>query len=283
MTNNHCINLRFNYQTKSCGTNANNPGNDLEQTVDYWGSAIIYTSRYTLVDLYQAHGSLALSEREPHWTEESYIIHHPDARPKQISWDDCKIQITYPFFSGNVVHNCNTLPGSDGSPMIGKDTGKVLAIHNASNPLDCSRNHGKIISVVAHHIGIQEGSDLYDDITNHHTIKCTGDNIKVYRVTGRTRRHYPNPEIAESWDANFRDHVITIDCTNFPNGRPMLFKEGAPITCFGNVVKVYRLENNQRRWYPTIKIANSWDSNWRTDKFHMDCSNFPEGPNMTQK
>ena len=114
------------------------------------------------------------------------------------------------------------------------------------------------------------GSDLYDDITIHHTIKCTGDNVKVYRVTGKTRRHYPNPEIAESWDANFRDHVITIDCTNFPNGSPMLFKEGAPITCFGNVVKVYRLENNQRRWYPTIKIANSWDSNWRTDKLHMD-------------
>ena len=303
MTNNHCIRnqdqaadakFRFNYQTKSCGTDPQNAGNDLEQSVEYSGAFFIYGSKHrdstlvtlrTPVDLYQAHGSLALSERQPRRNEESYIIHHPDARPKQITWDDCKIRDIFSI-SGTVMHNCDTLPGSSGSPIIGKKTGKVLAIHNVASRFGCSfltRNQGKIISVVARQIRNKAGREVYDDITNHHTIKCKGDNVKIYRVTGKTRRHYPNADIARSWDANFRDHVVTTDCKNLQNGRPMRLKQGAPITCFGNVVKVYRFEGNQRRWYPTEAIANSWDRNWLADKFRMDCSNIPEGPAMAHK
>ena len=297
MTNNSCIKNQqeatasrfiFNFQTNSC--DSANPGNDLEQTVVYSNATLIFTNEdqdstllrlETPVDLYQAHGSLTLSRFNPHQGDESYVIHHPDSGPKQITWDDCKIQ----SISSGVGHNCYTYYGSHGAPIIKKKTGEVLAIHSGGCPY--STNKGKAAYWVAHLFGNKAGNDIYDDITRHHTIKCKGDNVKVYRVTGKTRRHYPTPEIAESWDVNYKDHVVTIDCTDIfsrlKNGPPMRLREEASITCFGIEDKVFRLEGNRRRHYPTGTIASSWDPNWQTDKFHLDCSNIPEGADMARK
>ena len=121
MTNNHCISTQedaegskfeFNYQTKDCGTDRNNPGDNLEYITVYSGADLIYTSKgrdSTLLKLktdkklHEIHGSLALSKDRPSRGEEAYIIHHPKGRPKQITWDNCKIDSVYKI-TGNVRH-----------------------------------------------------------------------------------------------------------------------------------------------------------------------------------
>ena len=57
-------------------------------------------------------------------------------------------------------------------------------------------------------------------------IKCLNDTDtnKVYRLTSATeRRHYPDPTIASSWDANWPSYR-TIDCTGITEGTPMAAK-----------------------------------------------------------
>lgn len=55
-------------------------------------------------------------------------------------------------------------------------------------------------------------------------IKCLNDTDtnKVYRLTSATeRRHYPDPTIASSWDADWATTYRTIDCTGITEGTAM--------------------------------------------------------------
>ena len=116
MTNNHCIGtqeeadtakFKFNFQTTKCGTNATNTGDDME-----------ISNKYTGADSTdEKYGSLALSKEIPRISEDVYIIHHPDSRPKQITLNNCKIESVWRIF-GDVGHTCDMLPGNSGWQFI---------------------------------------------------------------------------------------------------------------------------------------------------------------------
>lgn len=191
MTNNHCISTQedaegskfyFNFQTKDCDTDRNNPGDNLEASPVYSGEDLIYTSKgrdATLLKLktdkklHEIHGSLALSKDRPSRGEEAYIIHHPNGKPKQISWKNCKIQDVWKI-TGNVRHKCDVEQGSSGAPIISKTRGTVVAINFWSHLFGCSTitpNSGKIMSYVVNEIKDKAGEAVYNDITTSHRLE----------------------------------------------------------------------------------------------------------------
>lgn len=121
----------------------------------------------TSVKLHKIQGSLALSRDRPSRGEETYMIHHPKNRPKQITWGNCKTDAVWKI-TGKARHRCDTENGSSGSPIISKTRGTVVAIHSESSGLGCSRitpNAGRIISYVVAEIKEQAGEAVYNAIT----------------------------------------------------------------------------------------------------------------------
>jgi hypothetical protein len=130
-------------------------------------------------------------------------------------------------------------------------------------------------------------------------IQCTandvgsGVNAAVYRYMGGDElRHYPNPEIASSWDSDWDTTFKKIDCKGLTEGDKMPYNAtvGEPVQCNANDVgsglnaAVYRVEaNNVLRHYPNPTIASSWDSDWGTTFKRIDCIGFTQGDPMAMK
>jgi len=127
-------------------------------------------------------------------------------------------------------------------------------------------------------------------------IQCTtndvgsGVNSAVYRYMGGDElRHYPNPEIASSWDSDWGTTFKKIDCVGLKQGDRIPYNAtiGEPVQCKANDVgsglnvAVYRVEaNNVLRHYPNPEIASSWDSDWGTTFKKIDCIGFTRGNPM---
>ena len=130
-------------------------------------------------------------------------------------------------------------------------------------------------------------------------IQCTandvgsGANAAVYRyMGGDVLRHYPNPEIAGSWDPNWGTTFKKIDCVGLKQGDKMPYNVtvGEPVQCNANDVgsgvnaAVYRVEaNNVLRHYPNPGIASSWDPDWGTTFKRIDCVGLKQGSPMAMK
>lgn len=119
-------------------------------------------------------------------------------------------------------------------------------------------------------------------------VKCdTGPDI--FRFTNGALYLYPDPSIAESWDANWASPVF-VDCTRLPRGPEMWMKlpspaglpEGQAIQCDMNEAAIYRLASGQRRLYPSPVIAASWDEDWY-NFIAVDCSALPQAADMAFK
>ena len=55
-------------------------------------------------------------------------------------------------------------------------------------------------------------------------VRCSNDNDgKVYRWVEGELRHYRNGTVAKSWDENWRDDIIDLDCESFPTRTDMGF------------------------------------------------------------
>lgn len=62
----------------------------------------------------------------------------------------------------------------------------------------------------------------------------------------------------------------------------MRHRNGAPIKCQSNEHAVFRVVDNQRRWYPNPAIAASWDPKWM--KFvRINCDGLKEGEKLAMK
>jgi len=157
---------------------------------------------------------------------------------------------------------------------------------------------------------------LSADIGAGNSVTCSindvgGGDGAVYFVDGITNvlRHYPNSDIAASWDPNWAT-ATSIDCVGFALGKDMeknpakvaeeaaaaaadalanyvsSIGEGKPVKCHTNDVghgssAVYRTTTtNQLRHYPNGIIAASWDPDWSTTTQEIDCTGFVLGAEM---
>lgn len=92
---------------------------------------------------------------------------HPAARPKQIDTSDqCKLTRAVPYRwydRDNIQHQCDTLGGSSGSPVINRTNGHVVGIHWGATGGTPS-NHAIPMALVLAHIE-QERPDVYPELT----------------------------------------------------------------------------------------------------------------------
>jgi hypothetical protein len=122
-------------------------------------------------------------------------------------------------------------------------------------------------------------------------IMCGAPDTKTYRYTGGKLRHYPNPEVANTWDRKWESSTV-VDCTRLPRGPPMAAKrpvvstdaigEGWAIMCGAPDTKTYRYTNGKLRHYPNPEVANTWDRKWESSTV-VDCTRLPRGPPMAAK
>jgi hypothetical protein len=125
-----------------------------------------------------------------------------------------------------------------------------------------------------------------EGLTEGQAVACEdkpGEN-RVYRYTQGKRRWYPGPIVADSWDPSWGQNIVMISCNKVPEGPEMKFNqppipEGSTIKC-RNGDKLFRYENEQRRWYENPSIAESWDPNYKAATREVECITIPEGPDM---
>ena len=152
---------------------------------------------------------------------------------------------------------------------------------------------------------------LSADIGAGNSVTCSindvgGGDGAVYFVDGITNvlRHYPNSDIAASWDPNWAT-ATSIDCVGFALGKDMVknpavvaaeafqakvdsLGDGTPVRCSANDVgagqdaAVYRTTGTATlRHYETADIAASWDPNWASAQ-SIDCIGFAKGEDMVK-
>jgi hypothetical protein len=83
------------------------------------------------------------------------IIEHPAGEHKQASIDDCKVRTaSRPGVTARLTdfgHLCDTLGGSSGSPVLDRQTGRVVGLHhlgflsNDPNPVNQAVHMGLVL------------------------------------------------------------------------------------------------------------------------------------------
>jgi len=173
MTNNHCIGaesdvsgaeVQFGYECATCG------GADEGAGTKVAGDKFIKTNTGLDATLFSVQdfgsisefGYLELDNRLPDVGEEMYIIGHPDAMPKQLSLADdtsdngnCIVNQVKTGGVGEIPgsdigYQCDTMGGSSGSPVLSKDTNKVIALHH----LGGCPNQGARADLIAAEFGL---------------------------------------------------------------------------------------------------------------------------------
>lgn len=77
----------------------------------------------------KAFGVLTLSASNPVAGDDLAIVHHPLGEPKSVTRFGCRVKA--PQADGRILHLCDTMPGSSGSPVMTGDMREVVALHYA--------------------------------------------------------------------------------------------------------------------------------------------------------
>ena len=151
ITNHHCVGnaedaadteVWFNYQCAECG------GYDVFRPTKVWLDQVLATDKtldYTLFtvtsfDLVQKFGFLELDLRRPDKGEELYIPQHATGAPGTVAMTSDQDRAGVCAVSDNaydgyasdtdVGYYCDTEGGSSGSPVLSRNTNKVVALHH---------------------------------------------------------------------------------------------------------------------------------------------------------
>jgi formylglycine-generating enzyme required for sulfatase activity len=63
--------------------------------------------------------------------ERLFVIHHPAGQPQRLTRAFCRAHPTTPLVNGFVRHQCDTLPGSSGSPIFAQTDDAFVGLHHA--------------------------------------------------------------------------------------------------------------------------------------------------------
>lgn len=164
-TNNHCMSTQsavsssevwFNYQRTGCGSGSTTTPTKVSGATFYKTD---YTLDYTLFSVNSfssitSYGNLGLDVRTPNQGEEIYIPQHGSGDPKQLSIEDDQspgnvCQINQAVTNGRGTNTdagyyCDTIGGSSGSPVLARNTHKVIALHHLGG---CT-NKGALIDLI---------------------------------------------------------------------------------------------------------------------------------------
>jgi len=177
-TNEHCIgddvtaknsNIEFMREEPNCGKNGDPQGGevfDISGSLKInasWDFALIQIDTSDGRDAAAKYGYLEIENRKPPVGEELYIPQHPGGRPKELGFEDsnesdgkCKIKGYGRGCSPeDMKYSCDTEGGSSGSPVLSRDTNKVVALHHCGG--GCNGNLGapiyKFYSMVEEFLG----------------------------------------------------------------------------------------------------------------------------------
>jgi len=229
LTNEHCIteqseaantDYQFMFEGASCGSNSVSG-----QTI-FGGLTLLkdsYEKDYALIqldgDAVSTFGYLDIENRLPATEEVIYIPQHPAGRDKELAILDssssdpngrCNVLSTSHRNCGksaeykDVSYSCDTEGGSSGSPVISKDTGKVVALHHCGGA--CVGNLGVPIAQL-----YDEIADLVYPNTPAHSA-CTGGEVQ-FRLELQSDGHASET----SWQLTDKNGNIVVQGSGYPN------------------------------------------------------------------
>jgi V8-like Glu-specific endopeptidase len=99
----------------------------------------------------QKFGQVALDPRDPQPGESLVIIHHPAGLPKHATRGGCRANTPRSVRGTDILHRCDTLPGSSGSPIFASNSNAMIGIHYAgsASARPGSYNFGKRLMAIA--------------------------------------------------------------------------------------------------------------------------------------
>ncbi len=92
-------------------------------------------------------GTIPLSAETPDALHSLFIVHHPGGYPQYVTQGRC--QTSNPVIDGSdILHICDTLPGSSGAPIFDNSTRKVVGLHYSAVEMR-KLNAGKRMASIA--------------------------------------------------------------------------------------------------------------------------------------
>lgn len=162
--------------------------------------------------------SVAVEDPEPQAS--LLIVHHPAGKVKHITRRNCKAGSPIAISEKSLLHKCDTLPGSSGSPIFMNGENSIVALHHAGDKVITanSYNYAIPLSEIAQSdraISLLADAGTLNGIIADDPIKAaptaTPDDVKTSRSTSSSNDFEPNliPIAGGTFLLGFRDGVDT--------------------------------------------------------------------------
>ncbi len=76
-------------------------------------------------------GNISMDIRDPKPGESLLVVHHPAGLPKHLTRGGCRARTPKALSGNNILHLCDTLPGSSGAPVFSDEDGRFIGLHFA--------------------------------------------------------------------------------------------------------------------------------------------------------